>query len=188
MNLLSELILQRFVPVADALENGKISRILIEDASAQAMPKANADEFPAHGNRHSAAAGAKIDPAYDLLAGEVDSHSLHLATGQDKDIRKSLIPRLLPGNLVLRDMGYLSLGEFAPVEVAGAWRLPQLPLIVGVSLEKGGTIEDALKRAKHDIIDLPADAGKQGKACRFAALRASPEVVDSRRKVRRDKA
>jgi hypothetical protein len=85
-------------------------------------------------------------------------------------------------------MGYFSLGEFAPVEVAGAWRLPQLPLNVGVSLEKGGTIEDALKRARHDIIDLPADAGKQGKACRFAALRASPEVVDARRKERRDKA
>ena len=55
-------------------------------------------------------------------------------------------------------------------------------------MEKGGTIEDALKRSKHDTIDLPAHAGKQGKACRFVALRASPEVVAARRKERRDKA
>jgi hypothetical protein len=68
MNLLFELTLQRFVPVADALKNGKIRRILIEDASAQVMPKANANEFPAHGNHHGATAGVKIDPAYDLLA------------------------------------------------------------------------------------------------------------------------
>ena len=188
MNVLFELTLQGFEPVADALKDGKIRRILIEDASAQVMPKANAKDFPAHGNHHGATAGVKIDLAYDLLAGEVVSHSLHLATEQDKDIGKDLIARLLPGDLVLRDMGYFSLSEFALVEVAGAWWLTRLPLNVGVVLEKGSTIEEALKRSKHDIIDLSARAGKQGKACRFVALRASPEVVAARRKERRHKA
>jgi hypothetical protein len=41
VNLLFELTLQILVPVADALKNGKIRRILIEDASAQLMPTKN---------------------------------------------------------------------------------------------------------------------------------------------------
>lgn len=116
--ILSELTLPRFAPVTNALEDGRILRVLIEDASAQVMPKANANEFPAHGNHHGPTAGVKIDLAYDLLAGEVLSHSLQLATEQDKDIGEGLIARLFPGDPMLRDMGYFSLAEFALIEVA----------------------------------------------------------------------
>jgi hypothetical protein len=91
-----------------------IKRIIIEDSSAQAMPKSNAEHFPAHGNHHGATAGAKIDFSFNLLSGQFLSHSLHAATDQDKSIGKDLLAHVQPGDLVLRDMGYFSLGEFGP--------------------------------------------------------------------------
>lgn len=188
MQVACELTLQRFAPVADTLADSPIRRVLIEDTSAQAMPKANAKEFPAHGNHLGATAGVKIDFAYDLLAGEVVSHSLHLATEQDKSIGKDLVDRLLRGDLVLRDMGYFSLGEFTLIENANAWWLSRLPLNAGVFLDEGVTIDDTLKHSKSDIIDLPAHAGVERKACRFVALRASAQVAAARRKERRDRA
>jgi hypothetical protein len=52
-----------------------IRRILVEDSSVQAMPKANAETFLAHGNRHGSTAAVRFDFAYDLLSGEVaDRH------------------------------------------------------------------------------------------------------------------
>ncbi len=179
MAVLSDLTKQRFAPAAKALEGGAIRRMLIEDASGQVMPKSNAEKFPAHGNHHGPTAGVKIDLAYDLLSGQVVSHSLHLATEQDKTIGRDLVDLLLPGDLVLRDMGYFSIGEFKIIEVAGAWWLTRLPLNVGVVLEDDTPIESTLKRSKQDIIDLPCKVGEEKKACRFVALRATREVAAS---------
>jgi hypothetical protein len=39
------------------------------------LPKANCDNFPAHGNHRGATAGVKIDFAFDLLSGSIVSHS-----------------------------------------------------------------------------------------------------------------
>lgn len=47
----------------------------------------------------------------------------------------------LVGDLVLRDMGYFSLGEFSAIEERGAWWLTRLPLTTGVMLENGGSLE-----------------------------------------------
>ncbi len=188
MAVLSDLTKQRFAPAAKALEGGRILRMLIEDASGQVMPKSNAEEFPAHGNHYGPTAGVKIDLAYDLLSGQVISHSLHLATEQDKTIGKDLVDLLLPGDLVLRDMGYFSIGEFKIIEVAGAWWLTRLPLNVGVVLEDDTPIESTLKRSKQDIIDLPCKVGEEKKAFRFVALRATREVAAARRRERRKKA
>ena len=188
MAVLSDLTKQRFAPVANALEGGAIRRMLIEDASGQVMPKSNAKEFPAHGNHHGPTAGVKIDLAYDLLSGQVVSHSLHLATEQDKTIGKDLVDLLLPDDLVLRDIGYFSVEEFKIIEVAGAWWLTRLPLNVGAVLEDDTPIESTLKRSKQDIIDLPCKVGGGKKACRFVALRATREVAAARRWERRKKA
>jgi len=93
MTVLHDLMGQRFQKSADALGTSPIRRILIEDASRQVMPKSNAGTFPAHGNHHGPTAGVKIDFAFDLLAGNALSHSLHQATAQDKTICKDFLKR-----------------------------------------------------------------------------------------------
>jgi hypothetical protein len=100
---------------------GVIRRILVEDSPVQTMPKANVAIFPARGKRHRGTAGVKIDFAYDLLAGEVCSHSLHSATEQDKTIGKEFVALVRENDLVLRDMGYFSIGEFIEIELRGAF-------------------------------------------------------------------
>jgi hypothetical protein len=139
-----DLMKQRFEPSGEALLKSGITQILIEDASAQAMPKANSDHFPAHGNHHGKTAGVKIDFAYDLLSGTVISHSLEQATTQDKTIGKETIANLKTGALVLRDMGYFSLSEFDEIESQNAFWLTRLPLTTDVTFENGKTLESRL--------------------------------------------
>jgi len=183
--VLCELMKQRFEPAIHMLGKSGIRRIIIEDASGQVMPKSNAEDFGAHGNHHGPTAGVKIDLAYDLLSDTIISHSLHQATTQDKTIGKDLIEELRKGDLVLRDMGYFSLGEFTVIEACGAWWLTRLPLTTGILLENGKKLEKYLRSAKGNTIDLVVLAGAQGKKCRLVALRAAPEVAGSRRRERR---
>jgi hypothetical protein len=105
MTVLCNLMRQRFQSAGLSLKGGVIRRVIIEDASSQVMPKGNAEEFPAHANHHGPTAGAKIDLAYDLLSDEIISHSLQLATMQDKVTGRELITEIRQGYLVLRDMG-----------------------------------------------------------------------------------
>ena len=53
MAVLGDLMQQRYRTAATTIESSVIRRILIEDASAQVMPKSNADAFPAHGNHQA---------------------------------------------------------------------------------------------------------------------------------------
>ncbi len=46
---------------------------------------------------------------------------------------------------VLRDMGYFSLSEFNAIELLEAWWLTRLPLITGVMLTDGRSLEKYLK-------------------------------------------
>jgi len=164
---------------------GVIRRILVEDSSVQTMPKANAAIFPACGNRHGSTAGLKIDFAYDLLAGEVCSHSLHCATEQDKTIGKEFVSIVRENDLVLRDMGYFSLAEFVEIERRGAYWLTRVPLTLGLQSESGEALERLLQRHCGNVIDLAVNAGEAGKSCRLVAVRASGAVARKRRKQRR---
>ena len=145
MTVLCDLMQQRYSTAATAIESSAIQRILIEDASSQVMPKSNADAFPAHGNHHGKTAGVKIDLAFDLLTGFIVSHSLQAATEQDKSIGKEFVIEVRRGDLVLRDMGYFSLGELTAIEQREAWWLTRLPLTTGVMLADGRSLEKYLE-------------------------------------------
>jgi hypothetical protein len=188
VKVLNELMTQRFEPAADGLRDGPVRRILVEDASGQVMPKGNAEQFPAHGNHHGATAGVKIDFAFDLLSGATVSHSLHRATEQDKNIGREFVAGVLPGDLVLRDMGYFVLAEFDAIECLRAFWLSRLPLSVDVTLPDGRSLEKLLKGSRRDVIDLRVLAGAVGKKCRLVAVRAHPEVVGQRHANRRAEA
>ncbi len=183
-----ELMKQGLEPASDALLRSGITQILIEDASAQAMPKANAEDFPAHGNHHGQTAGVKINFAYDLLSGSVISHSLEAATTQDKIIGKETIARLRPGSLILRDMGYFILAEFDEIERQDAFWLSRLPLTTGVIFENGKALETRLRSRSHDVLDLQVSVGEQKKICRLIAVRADEKTAQHRRAERRKKA
>lgn len=186
--VLADLMEQRYQPAAAALAGGAIRRFLVEDSTTLAMPKTNAATFPAHGNRHGHTAGVKIDFAFDLLTSAIVSHTLQLATEQDKTIGKEFVVEVRAGDLVLRDMGYFIFAEFEEIERRKAFWLSRLPLTANLVVEGGRRLEDHLKRSTGDIIDIEATVGEEGKKCRFVAVRAAPAVAAARRAERRKKA
>ena len=188
IHILCHLMEQRYEPTASALRDGPILRVIIEDSTSQLMLKSNAKTFPGNGNNSGPTAGVKIDLTYDLLTGVITNHSIQLATEQDKTIGREIICEVRQGDLVLRDLGYFSLGEFRAIEERGAWWLTRLPLTTGVMLEQGGTLEKYLKRCRGDIHELGAIVGAEGKKCRLVAIRAAPTVAAARRAQRRKKA
>lgn len=179
---------QRFSSGLSSKSLGAVRRILVEDSSVQTMPKANAATFPAHGNRHGGTAGVKFDFAYDLLRGEVLSHTLEAATEQDKTIGKEFVANVRENDLVLRDMGYFSLAEFVEIQRRGAWWLTRVPLTLGLRCDSGKTLERLLRSHCGNIVDLPVKAGEAERGCRLVAIRASGVVARKRRKQRRKEA
>jgi hypothetical protein len=179
---------QRFGAPALAGEFGSLRRILVEDSSVQAMHKSNAKSFPGHGNHHGSTSGVKIDFAYDLLAGDVVSHSLEPATEQDKSIGRELLAMVRARDLVLRDMGYFSISEFVEIERVGAFWLTRVPLTLGLRSAPGESLETVLKRTRGSTIDISALAGAVGMPCRLVAVRASAKVARQRRQQRREEA
>jgi Transposase DDE domain len=188
IQVLQTLIQQRYQPLQSIISTTHIKRIIIEDSSFQVMPKANSKNFPAHGNHHGATAGVKIDFTYDLLSGNILTHTLHNAAEQDKTIGKDTLTEIRPGDLLLRDMGYFSLSEFDAVEQLNAFWITRLPLTIGVRCDASDTLEERLKRSSKDILDLEVTAGEVGKKCRLIAVRAAPEMIEARHQERRKKA
>lgn len=186
----SDLLEKRYHPAHQAFsKQSLIKRVFTEDCSGLPLPKSNAKIFPAHGNHHGETAGVKIDFTYDLLTGEVISHSLEGATRQDRVIGKEALTQLLPGDLVLRDMGFFVLSEFSYIEEQGAYWQSRVPLNVDLTLEDEISLEKHLRCAKGKIVDVNVLAGKaEQKHCRLVAVRAHSKIARERRKQRRQQA
>jgi IS4 transposase len=163
-------------------------RLILEDSSQIKLPAGNHEDFPAHGNGKGATAGCKFDLAFDLLTGEPILQSLRLATDQDKELGKDLVDLVKRNDLVLRDMGYFSLGEFSRIEALDAWWLSRLPSNVLAWDLKGRKLEDILQTTNTCRLDLTVCVGEVRHRCRLIAVRAAPDVAAQRRRERRKQA
>ena len=163
-------------------------RVIIEDSSQVKLPKDNHEDFPAHGNGKSETAGCKFDLAFDLLTGKPVLQSLRLATDGDKELGKDLVDLVRPNDLVLRDMGYFSIGEFSRIGDLDAWWLSRLPANVNAWNRKGSKLEDVLRKTKRNRIDLRMDIGDVRYRVRLIAVRTTPEVASQRRRERIEEA
>jgi hypothetical protein len=163
-------------------------RILIEDSTFVRFPKANADSFPGHGNGHGKTAGCKVDLAFDLLDGDIVYHQLHLGTQQDKTIGYDLLQHILPGDLIVRDMGYFVLENFRAIESCHAYWLSRLPLTADVTTEHGISLENLLASSQGDSLDLRVKLTAEGHSVRLVAIRASKQETEKRRREHRSRA
>ena len=166
----------------------RFNRVLIEDSSQSKTDKRNAEDFPGHGNDKGKTAGCKIDLTFDLLTGEPISEALHLATEQDREIGKDLVDLVKPFDLILRDMGYFSLGEFSRIELSDAFWLSRLPVSVKACDGQGRKLETILRTTKVREIDCNMRIGDIHHPARLIAVRVTPEVARERRRQRREQA
>lgn len=162
------------------------NRILVEDSTQLALHVHNAEEFPANGNHLGSTAGCKIDICFDLLTGQTITTDLTTATTQDKTIGIELLDHIQPNDLVLRDMGYFSIHNFAKIEATNAYWLSRVPGNVHAYNPEGTSIETLLQQEQTDTLDLPIHLGENARhPTRIVAKKCTTEESHrNRREVR----
>jgi len=154
------------------------NRVLVEDSTTHRLHPANAPHTPGHGNGKSETSLLKVDAAIDLLTGRCLQSSLYGGTDQDREIGKDLVDQVKKRDLVMRDMGYFSIGEFLLIEAKGAFWLSRVPANVVLTTESGMKIEKALASYSGEVWEGSVHLGKEQKhTVRLVAVRATPEVV-----------
>lgn len=188
LQVISDLITNHSTSTLDEFSRSGFKRILVEDSTTLRLPKTNAELFPAHGNANGSTAGVKCDLCYDLLSQQPISFDLHRATEQDRSIGKETLALARKNDLVLRDMGYFDLSEFAYLEGIGAFWFTRLPLTVNLVSVTEAPLEKLLEDASGNEIDVNVFVGKARHKCRLVAVRADMETAEKRRRDRRKKA
>jgi len=182
---------QQLEPVCQRLPPGALApfaRVLLEDSTQCRLHAKLAEDFKGSGGSASTSA-LKLDVIYEVM-----HHSLlevHLSDGKAADQGRALaiVPHLRPGDLVLRDLGYLSLESLWQIESHGAWYLSRLSKGVAVYLEAQAQAEaidvfSYLQKnyADDDVIDLPVSLGHERVSCRLLAYRLPEQVIEERRR------
>jgi IS4 transposase len=163
-------------------------RVLVEDSTQQKLPKSNHENFPAHGNGQSVTAGMKVDLTVDLIHGRAVSSQLHGATEQDRDLGKNLVDLVKKRDLVLRDRGYFSLGEFALIDKKGAYWLSRVPSNLIIKDEDGNDLDKHLENAPGKLVEMKVQLGGEEYGARLVAVRATPAVAEKALREAREKA
>ncbi len=182
---------QQLEPVCKRLPPGALApfaRVLLEDRTPCRFHAKLAEDLKGSGGSASTSA-FKLDVIYEVM-----HHSLlevHLSDGKAADQGRALaiVPHLRPDDLVLRDLGSLSLESLRQIETHGAWYLSRLSKGVDVYLEAHAPAEalDLVayfqKHYPHDaVIDLPVSLGQERVSCRLLAYRLPEKVVEERRR------
>src|SRR5713226_5508731 len=182
---------QQLEPICDRLPLGSLTafgRVRLEDSTQCRLHAKLADALKGSGGSASPSA-VKIDLIYDVMHHRLLEMSLSDGTAADQGRALAIVPHLRPDDLVLRDLGYLSLESLRQIETHGAWYLSRLSKGVEVYLEAHAPAEalDLVayfqKHYPHDaVIDLPVSLGQERVSCRLLAYRLPEKVVEERRR------
>ena len=180
---------QQLEPVCERLPLGVLApfaRVLLEDSTQCRLHAKLAEAFKGSGGSASTSA-LKLDVIYEVM-----QHSLvevHLSDGKAADQGRALaiVPHLRPDDLVLRDLGYLSLESLRQIAAHGAWYLSRLCKGVEVYLEAQAEALDLVAYLQQhypndDVIDLPVSLGQERVSCRLLAYHLPEKVVEERRR------
>lgn len=180
-----------------------VHRILIEDSSKIDLPSNLSDKFPATKNQHGhEGAGLRLQGVFDLISGEALRLELTDYYRQDTVASKDILPLLSPGDLVIRDLGYMVSEALRGIMEKKAHFLSRYKIGRPVYLAEPGSRREKevlklhkylKKHAPHrgDRIDLdillgsPDNPKSQQVKCRLVAVRLPEEAVEKRlRKIR----
>ena len=166
------------------LEHNHFSRVLLQDSTQVRLPKQNAKHYKGTSNQWGEKSSAKIDLIKDALSGEAIHSSIHDGTYQDRNLAKDLYSLVLPGDLVLRDMGYFATSGLSIIAEKMAFYVSRVPNNTSITLLDGTSFEKHLKRVpkEQDIIDLSVRLTEASPfPTRLVAIRCSEEVTSQRR-------
>jgi hypothetical protein len=163
------------------------ARVLLHDSTVQSLPRHLAAAFPGSASQRTPTTAAlKIQWVCDLLSGAVVQLSLSSFRRNDQASAPDILRVIQKGDLILRDLGYFSLGVLAQVESQGAFFLSRLRC--GVVLRDPHTKKeiDLLKLLRrHGRFDGWVLLGEKEHRMRVVALPVPQEVAQRRRSAAR---
>jgi len=112
------------------------NRLLLKDSSKFSIPNAFADDYPGYSGFHKGDAIMNIQYEYDLLTGDWASLNFTKATRNDQQDSKETLDRIEKNDLLIRDLGYVTMTYLNGVVKNEAYFLNRLPTSVYIySLE-----------------------------------------------------
>lgn len=159
------------------------SRVLVQDSTVESLPKHLARLFPGGGNQHGGDyANLKIQWICDLKNSAVEHVSLSGFTRNDQAAAPDILEVARPGDLVLRDLGYLVSGVLARMVERGIFFLTRHRHCVNFHHPQTGQPFDLLARLRtNPVLDLTLWLGPERVPVRLVALPVPEEVANLRR-------
>jgi len=160
-------------------------RILVQDSTCLSLPAKLAARFPGAANQtQHPQASLKIQATLDLLKNQFLAFQLSPFVVNDQKASPDLLPLLQPGDLILRDLGYLVLEVLQQIHHQGAYFLSRFRY--GLSLwcpqsQLRLHLLEQLRRAG-PLWDGQVLLGSQKLPVRLVAVRLPPALAQERRR------
>ena len=146
------------------------SAIRIMDSTEFKLPANLAKEFPGYGGDGTDACAA-IQFEYDIFSNQVKCLSLENGKLSDKTYADRRMENIQKGELILRDLGYYSIGSYEKIETRGGFYISRLKAQVSIyeKTEKGyeqlkwAEIIELIKESKEKYFDRVVYIGSEHK-------------------------
>ena len=161
---------------------GNFSRIIVQDSTVIKLPPHLFDWFSGVSNGLAKACNARIQAAYDLVSGEFIAISMDPYS--KNDLKAAPEPELSPGDLVLRDRGYLTAAEIRRHAEKGAhciYRHKHAFGLLDVSTGEPLDLLGLLRRQGHADMEAGLKTA-DGMPVRLEAGPTGEEIANLRRK------
>lgn len=162
------------------------SRVLVQDSTCWALPSRLRSFFPGPANGFGQRSGVRVQSIYDLRNEQFLRFGVSAFTRNDQSASRDILPCLLPGDLVLRDLAYFSLPIFSQIASAGAFFLSRIIFNVGIYSRIDSRPLCLLKLLRPDRpVDLLVNLGPNRLPVRLIAFPLPPQLVNQRRRTAR---
>ena len=166
-----------------------IGRVLVNDSSILKLHPQLENAFPGSRNQNKASqSSVRVQVIADLLAGEFLQFGISGFTRNDQAASHDILPMIRPGDLVLRDLGYFTLGSLESIDRHGAFFLSRLRYGITLYDEQGEQLDlierlRQVPREEKGSVVIEARLGAQKKLpIRLVAVRLPESVANERRR------
>ena len=99
------------------------ARVLVQDSTCIALPKSMEAHYPGSSNQYDSSAVMRIQSVYDMVANRFVEFALGPYTRNDQAAASDVLDIVEEGDLVLRDLGYLTFDSLRRIGESGAFYL-----------------------------------------------------------------
>ena len=122
------------------------NKVLIEDSTCIQLNKSLFEHYPGGRNQHKRSTIAKIQLSFDLKTHGVDHIEISSYNKNDLTYAPSILKRIEPNDLIIRDLGYFVCKVFNQIIKKGAYFISRLSTIPLVYNQQDGTAIDLVKQ------------------------------------------